>query len=370
MLALLAAGSWRSRVGRVASGLAMAAALATRPQVALLLPAMALALDEGARRPGESFGRTARAAAEWGVAAALGLGLAFAPLVLQGTLGDFLRCLRRTALESNYNRVTMRDLPSRVWSQVVERPQVLFVPVAMVALAAGFDRGRRRLAATWLAATAGALFYKPLSPIGHPYLAQNLLVVHAVAVAGLAGLLLDPRRPWPPARALLLLLLLAGVVGPWPEYADAGAARRALPDLIRGEMPERAPHCGALVTFLPWRDYRAMIGYLRRHAPPGTYVANALPSMAAVDGPIAALPPMPGESLSWFGHFGRDAAPLAGQYARCLERSPALYVVWSPEGGRGGPPLPDQLVDVILRDFTPEARFGPYEVRRKKAGGH
>ena len=365
VLALMAAESWRSRAGRVASALLMAAALSIRPQVALLLPAMLLALDEGARPPGESLARTARAALGWGLVAGLGLALAFAPLVAGGLIGDLLDCLRHTALGSSYNHVEKRAILTRVWAQIIDRPRVLIVPVAVAGLAMTAVRERRRLAATWIVAMAGSLFYKPLSPLEHLYLAHNHILVYSVAVAVLVGLLLEWRGPPASARLVLVLLLLDRVLRPWPEFALPREALRALPVLARGEMPPEAPRCGVL-TAMPWEDYRATIGYLRRHAPPGTYVANALSNLVPIDGAIGALPPMPGESLSWFAHFGKNATPLDQEYAGRLERSPALYVVWRPEGGRGGPPVPDRLVDVILRDFTPEARFGPYEIRRRK----
>ena len=66
----------QARPGRVVGGLAgllTAAGLAFRPQVVLLLPALFLAFDESARRPGESLGRNARPLAFWAVGAVAGM---------------------------------------------------------------------------------------------------------------------------------------------------------------------------------------------------------------------------------------------------------------------------------------------------------
>jgi len=364
VLALMAAESWRSRAGRLASALAMAIALATRPQVALLLPAMLLALDEGARDPGGSPARTARATLEWGLFVAFGLALAFAPLAFQGLLDDLLRCVRRTALGPGYNHVKRNLVLTWTWDQVVDRPRILIVPLAQAVAAFGLARGRRRMAATWLVAMAGAFFYKPLSPTAHYYLLHNPTLVYSVNAAVLVGFLLELSWPAPAVRLVLLLMALDRVFRPWPQFVRPEESLHALPSLVRGEMPPRAPYCGVMIA-QPWEDYREAIYYLRRNAPPGSYVANALANMAAIDGPVGALTPMPGESMSWFLHFGRRATPLDVEYAGRLERSPAIYVVWMPKDGRGGDPLPDRLIDVILRDFTPEARFGPYEIRRR-----
>ena len=365
VLALLAAESWRSRAGRLASAALMGLAFATRPFVVLLFPALLLALDEGARRPGESFARTLRAGVEWAAAFALTVALAFAPLLLQGLFGDFLRGLRLTAVGTEYNKLSWANVYPRFRSQLVDRPRLLIVPAAAVLLAAGLDRARFRTVATWSLALAGALLARPLSPRDHAYMTHVPMLVWSVSVALLAGLLLDLRRSAPALRFILLAFLLYRVLTPWPLYCSVSASWRSFATLARGEYPTVPPPCGSLQA-QPWDAYCDTLTYLRQHAPPGTYVANLLPNVLAIDGPVAALPPMPGESLSWFIHYQKSPGPLTESYRLRLAASPpGSFAVWAPDGPEWGYPFPKPLGEVLLRDFAPVARFGPFEIRRR-----
>src|SRR6185369_3725828 len=97
VLGVLAVQGWPGRGGRLASALAMAAAVTFRPQTVLLLPAMVLAIDASARAAGEPLGKSVRPLAAWGAAFAVFLAAAFAPLAAAGVLGDFVRGVRLAA---------------------------------------------------------------------------------------------------------------------------------------------------------------------------------------------------------------------------------------------------------------------------------
>ena len=95
-LGLMLAQGWPGRAGWWGSALALATALAIRPQVALFAPALALAVAEGARRP-------IAAVAGWGAAVGVLTALWFVPLVAAGVLGDFFRGLRLVSV-GTYNQ--------------------------------------------------------------------------------------------------------------------------------------------------------------------------------------------------------------------------------------------------------------------------
>ncbi len=78
------------RGGRLASALAMAAALLYRPHEVLFLPAVASALLEGGGGEG-SWHRAIRPLVGWSVALAACLMLVFGPLIVAGALDDFVR---------------------------------------------------------------------------------------------------------------------------------------------------------------------------------------------------------------------------------------------------------------------------------------
>jgi len=141
----------QARPGRVVGGLAgllTAAGLAFRPQVVLLLPALFLAFDESARRPGESLGRNARPLAFWAVGAVAGMFLVFLPLLRAGLFDDFLRSLRLVSYGGGYNRVSLASLLDQTLYAL--RPlRVAAVPTAVLLLAPAAAPDDRRLGRTW-----------------------------------------------------------------------------------------------------------------------------------------------------------------------------------------------------------------------------
>ena len=150
--AILLVQAWPTRAARLAAAAAAAAGMTFRPQVVLLLPALALAMDEGVRRPGEGVGKLVRPLLEWSLAFAACIGLAFAPLAMAGVLGDFLGQVREVGYGGSYSRLTPAGLVKKFVSQ---KPlmQVLATPVLLVhprrpgggeGEAAGQDVGRGR----------------------------------------------------------------------------------------------------------------------------------------------------------------------------------------------------------------------------------
>ena len=90
------------RRGRLVSALALGLALAFRPHEIVFLPAMAAAIDEGARHAGEPWPRAIRPWLAWSALLAVSLLLAFSPLILAGILDDLVRCVF-DVLEGPYN---------------------------------------------------------------------------------------------------------------------------------------------------------------------------------------------------------------------------------------------------------------------------
>jgi hypothetical protein len=352
------------RVGRLASAPALALALAIRPQIVLLIPAFVLALDESARAPTESWGRTGKAVLEWAAVLAACLVLAFAPLIAAGLLDDFAGGLRVTAVGGNYNRLTLSSLSAGMEEQFWGHSRLLVVPAAVAVLATTSVPGRMRMALPWLVAMAGAWFYKPLSPVPHGYLIHLFVLVGSVNIALLARLILETPA-WTPALRLTAILVVLGFEIPnRPIYVRPSRSLEALFDK-RGGMPVREPLCGPWRVY-PWDDYRAMIAYLRREVPTDFRIANALSGLPAVTGPVARLPAFPGESLAWFQYF-KQSPELEASYLKALRDSPRSVVVWSPaEKDSRQAIIPGRMISFIESAYWPEARFGAIEVWRRK----
>lgn len=368
VLGLLAAEGWPNRTGRLASASAFALALAFRPQTVFLLPALVLAIDESARGTGEPFSKTVRALLEWGVAFAVLLALLFLPLALAGVLSDFERSLHLVGYGSRYNQVTVPRAIADWFFQAVPM-RLAFVPVALLILGWSSDSAQRRMALTWGMALAGVSLYKPLSPYPHSYLFIPLTLVWSISLTALASLVLNWRRPSPSLQLVAILAILSLGTTIRPTNCILGGTWRAIATLRQGGMPEAQPYgyrSGTVATaaYYPWRDYRAVLNYLRERTLPTTRVANVLkgdPAItAAVDRPSA----FPAESLAWLRMVTKADTP---QFAEALRECPNSVVVWSP-GERGPDPNFDiQPIEQVVRaHYQPEAKFGAIEVWRRK----
>jgi hypothetical protein len=367
---ILAAEMAPGRVGRLISAVAAAVAVSFRPQVVLLMPAVLLAIDEGARRQGEPWGRTALAVAEWAAVFAACLALAFAPLLAAGVMGDFLRALRLVSYGGRYNLVTPASIV-RGWMLQAGPMRWWVVPAAILLLGRGGDPGPRRTARTWLVALAGASLYKPLSPMAHSYLDIPPLLCWSINLAVLIQFLLTARRPSPSLQ--LAGVVLAMGLGPsslHPDCCVIGPSARALgllpprpatedipPGYRRGSVPTSAAY--------PWRDYRAALDYLRAHTAPGTKVANALKWDPAVVSMIDRPSAFPAESITWLRMVNPDEEEA---FARALEGCGDSVVVWDPDRIGPDPKFKlERLTAAIRRHYRPEARFGDIAVWRRMA---
>ena len=150
------------------------------------------------------------------------------------------------------------------------------------------------------------MVYKPISPVPWPYLTHPYVIVLSVNVAILIHLLLEAPIARPSLRfcVVLLAMLAAGVVAR-PRYCGVGESRRAIAALWSGIMPVEPPP-GYIepgsdpgVASYPWRDYRAVLTYLRDETSPRTRIANVLRDGPALTGPAARLPVFPAESIAW-----------------------------------------------------------------------
>jgi hypothetical protein len=367
VLGILVVQGWPGRGTRVFAGLAAAAALSVRPQTVLLWPALWAAVGDSAgvdRR---------RAFLEWLGALAAGLALAFAPIVLAGVFGDFVRGVRLTAYGGGYNRVTAGSFV-KSWALQASDWRWWGLAGGLCWLGAPFRTGAGRAARPWLWALAGVSLYKSLSPVAHSYLDIPLELVGAVGVAALVGLIGGSRRAAGPAFRLAAVALAVGL-GPTtlrPEFCVAGPTARAAAALVRGRLPDgtQTPpgyRRGSVPTsaYYPWRDYRAALDYLRATTRPSTRVANVLKGDPAVCAMVDRRSAFPAESVAWL----RMVRPEdEARFADALDEARDAVVVWVP--GEVGPD-PDfhvgRIERVIRRRFAFEARFGAIEVWGRRA---
>ncbi|SIO43804.1 hypothetical protein SAMN05444166_4723 [Singulisphaera sp. GP187] len=369
VVALLTVQSWPGRIGRLVSALAMALAICFRPQTILFVPAMALAIDEATRRPGESAGKTVKALLVWGSAFTLFLAASFLPLVLAGVMSDFIQGVRLTAYGGSYNRVTPASILMG-WISLIAPLRMALIPVAIALLALGTDRTNRRLALVWLAAIGFGSLYKPLSPVAHTYLNIPLMLIWAVCLAVLAHLVLALARQSPLLQltATLLILGLGGTAR--PEFCVTGPTQRALAAFRQGRWPDEKPpgyRAGTVSTsgFYPWQDYRALIDHLKHRTTPATKVANVLKGDPAVTSPATRHSVFPVESMAWLRMLSPEKQ---ADFAQILAQTPNAVVVWIPSEVGPDPKFKvDQLVAVIRTHFEPDVQFGEIEVWKRKA---
>ena len=194
---LLLAEAYPGRWSRGLAALAAAIAFALRPQVVLFLPALALAVAQGAHaeaeyeaEPWQARLRTIRALLGGGLLLALFVVLALLPLVLAGVFDDFLHGIRLTFYGSAYNKVHSAGILKQMLLQSLHLEFDL-VPLAVLVLAPLGNARTARTARVWLLAYLGAWVYKPLSPVPFPYLEMPLRIVGAINMAVLVELLLS-----------------------------------------------------------------------------------------------------------------------------------------------------------------------------------
>jgi hypothetical protein len=381
VLGWLVLESFPSRAGRVASALATASALAYRPQVLVLLPALlsALAGDRpgGGAAQGPRPRRYSRSLAEWSIAlAAAGL-LVLTPLLFSGIFGDFVYNLRYARVGGQYNRTTWSSFQTNLADELADPLTVRILTAnALLAVLGG---GRLRAAArTSLLALAGVLVYKPMSPFQHEYLWLPLLLIRSVAlVPPVAWVVSTPVLASPlriAAVAGVLVMVGAGV----PRYCLIGPSLRAIESLARGVAPAEAPPgCAHEFDLAPsepgpprkpspgyrWSNYCRMLDYIRRTTSPRTRVANLLRERPwpPVNGPTGRLSPFPaagGYLHLWFLNRHQE-----GRFARTLSACRDAVVVWVPNDPYVARRLRFPRLERVVHEwYRPEARFGSIEV--------
>jgi hypothetical protein len=373
-LALFAAESWPGRRGRLASAVATAAAFCIRPHVVLFLPALVSAIDEGARRWDEPLRRTFTALVAWALALVVGVILAFAPLILAGVLDDLMRGLRVAAYGGPYSRASPERALATFWLQFRDPRVGALLTTGLAAMLLAPPEARR-VARTWTLALFAALFYRPLHPVGHAYLALPLDVIAAISLAPAVAWLVRADRL--PAMIRLLGVLLIGyeAIPEVPRFYAPAEAFAAFGPLWSGREPIPSP-IGVQRYFLRgscyndycWPDYRDLLDYLRHQTGPDTPVANVLRRVPfpSLNGPTGRPSPFRAESgICWMWLVRDD---LDAAFAADLERAPDSVVVWVPDEPGVDPRIRlDRLTTVIRRDYRPAARFGVFEVWRRKA---
>jgi hypothetical protein len=375
VLGLMTAQAWPGRPGRVASAAAFALALAFRPYAVLFLPALLSAVEEGARRPDEPWGRAVRPMAKWAAVAGAFVALAFAPLAACGVLDDFLRSLRHLRPGGTYSRNSVVDSLERLGDGLLDVRYLVALAACAVAARVGPAR-LRRASRTWAAALLGVALYRPLAPINHNYLSHPMLLTIAAAAAFGLGAVLGLTRLTPAARLLIAAVALAAAVPAVPRFCSVGRSAEAAAALARGVPPARSPlgsdgvlPCKERVgeTFYNWEDYCRLLDYLRRATTPRTLVANVLRRFPfpPLNGPVGRLSPFPSpQGVTWMFWQGDGLEP---EYVRGLARARDAVVVWVPDE----PHLPRRrlalvrLTEAIRRDYRFEARFGLMEVWRR-----
>lgn len=367
---LLVLQAWPGRAGRLLSALTTALAMTVRPFAVLFLPAMASAIDEGARRPEEPWGRAARAELGWALLFAAFVALGFAPLGLAGLLDDFVRDVAVARYGGAYSKRTVTDIVHTIVRQFGYFKYVTIL-VASAVLANRSGPVMRRTARTWLVAQLAMFLYMPLAPVSWEYLRQPAELVFSVNLSVVIALVLEVRRLDDELRLVGTLLALAVAVPHWPHNAvgwDNGKSVKrsieAIRLLARGQVSAEvassqwSQYRGSPY---PWEDYSRALDHLRRTTP-RTRVASLL--WGAVNGPVGRLPVFPiptAGGLIWLAmHRPGDEEA----FVRALERTPDSVVVWVPEYQDSYP----QLAGAVRRLYEFEARFGKIEVWRRKRG--
>ena len=373
------------RFGRVAAGLALGAAMSVRPQVVLIIPGLIVALDRVARPRGGPWSKTLTGLAESVVAASLMLFVAFLPLILAGTLPNFIRSLRGIS-----HGVGLALAPSnrllRFFSTFGHHPELVFVTMALVAIACRRKDEDRRGPLAIILALLGACFTDSISPDTHDYYYIPAAAFLGITAAEFVGLSLRGRMSKEPTVVILLLLasILAGQVpqtvkvGVFTQISDLVKAPKdvdnnvrhygpitALGYLRRGELPERLPtgyrQWRHVQDRYPWTDYRDLIEYLRRETTPDTPVVSLLfECVASVPAAVPRPMPMPCDSIAMT--YGPELPPGA---VEILETTRDCVVVWDPTLPEGRDKKLKPLFDVVRAKYRHQATFGRFEVWRR-----
>jgi hypothetical protein len=386
-LGILLLEAWPGRRTRWLSAILAAMAFTIRPNVVLFFPALlAAAMSGDVAIHGDSRADIDRVtpkltilpALEWICAFVAFAAVGFAPLLFSGLLDDLVRGLGILRRGGSYSDATTARSLMILWEEL-RQPKTWALGISLLLSIFSRDRDLKRMARTWLLALAGALVYRPIHPLDHDYLKTPLALVGAVAwaipIAWVVRAATAERRTgyslFPGALAILLIVYVS-----IPMQVPGNCRFRESIDSIRaaatGGWPEMPP--GAWIWYSPtrsryhWDDYCRLLKYIRENTGPTTIVANVLknPPFPSVNGAIGRRSPFRVESgVPWMWVVAED---LDESFAGELERLGCdSIVVWSPKEIDENPRLPlRQLTSVIIDRYAPEARFGRFEVWRRK----
>ena len=229
----------------------------------------------------------------------------------------------------------------------------------------------RATAAVWFIALLGVLLYAPVGPVVRPYQFHALWLVWSIDIAVIGGLILDSSVPirW---QFLSILLVLGMGATARPRFCNSGPLHDVITALREGREPTQEPKAyqhpyGSLLNLPPWKDYVALLDYLRHKTKPSTRVASLLKGVA-VTGPAARFSALPTESATWL-YF---VVPLQeDRFVKALEGAGDSIVIWEPKT-EGCETLLEhhfqKLNDTVIRLYAPEASFGSIELWRRRPG--
>ena len=371
-LSLLLMQGWPGSLTRFTSALAAALAVAMRPHAVLFLPALIWEVAYGVDASGLTSFKRLRNVGLWCFGFGVFLALAFAPLVVAGVADEFVRGLRVTAYGGAHNKATLADA-IRAFADQLESWRTSIPLVATLLLATGSHGRLSGIARTWAVAWLGVLFYRPIHPVQHLYLVLPVTLISSITWALPVSCLLPSRRIARPILFLAIVLLTYELMPRRPLMCNFEASVQALPPLFRGEIPKVSP-VGSLRAFqrapgewTRWNDYRAVLLYIQRETSPTTFVANVLSiyPYETINGPTGRLSPFLAESgICWSTQV---VFSLDSEFADALIHCPDSVVVWAPTRFHENVNIPlDRVAEAIHQYYEPAARFGIYEIWRRK----
>jgi hypothetical protein len=387
-LGLLLLEAWPGRRTRWLSALLAALAFTIRPNVVLFLPALlvaamtgdvatrgALAADAARITPK----RTILPALEWICAFGIFAAVGFAPLLLSGVLDDFVRGLGILRRGGPYSDATSARSLSILWEEL-RQPKTWALGIGLMLLSVlSRDRDLKLMARTWLLALTGALVYRPIHPLDHAYLQTPLALVGAVAwaipIAWVVRAATAERRIGSlllPGVLGILLIVYESIPMQIPSKCSVGVSIDSIRAAATGGWPVLPP--GAWIWYSPtrsvysWDGYCRLLKYIREKTGPQTIVANVLKNhpFPSVNGATGRRSPFRVESgVPWMWVVAED---LDETFAREVEGLGCdSIVVWSPDEIDEQRRLPlRRLTSVVMDRYAPEARFGRFEVWRRK----
>jgi hypothetical protein len=355
------------RLGVILSALSTAVAMAFRPHVVLLFPAIltALILSTDRTEPGEGrkgiLGRTVA----WSLAFIVGIFLVFAPLLLHGVLLDLVVGIRNYASKANHP-ITLAGVARGIFVELRLDWRIVIIVLGNLLLAGKASPRARRAFLAWLVAVICVLFYAPVHPIAHRYLHQPGYIIFAIHIGLFVGLALEALVRVPLAQVLAIALAIGLAVPGEPIFCSLQQVPEAIATLRRGEIAASAP-LGYRRSRYEWADYRGVLNYLRTQTPADVQVANLLqdpPALAGPAGRISVFHKESGIANVLFAH--PDNEPQLADDLRKAENSVVVWVPGEPSLSKAMPPL-DLLKSVVRELYEPETRFGVIEVWKRKA---